>query len=113
VSKRTSTRWYIGSWIVWAVSLIAFAVAIRHVNPRSGFYASNPSLAGISYIILLLTLVMLWMWVAALVRLARLHQWKWFASLMLLELIGLGIVGMVAYSAAGPDNNKASRSSTT
>jgi len=43
------------------------------------------------------------MWVGALIRLAQLQAWGWFATVLILHLIALGIVGMIAYAIAGPD----------
>jgi len=47
-------------------------------------------------------LVMLVAWIGALIRLGQLHSWVWFAVVLLLQLIGLGIIGMVAYALADP-----------
>jgi len=44
------------------------------------------------------------MWIGALIKLAQLHAWGWFASVLVLHLIALGIVGMIAYAIAGPDD---------
>jgi hypothetical protein len=50
---------------------------------------------------------MLVMWIGALIRLGQLHSWGWFAAVLILQLIGLGIAGMVAYAAAGPRDDLA------
>jgi hypothetical protein len=33
------------------------------------------------------------------------HAWAWFTAVLVLHLIGLGIVGMIAYAIAGPDDS--------
>jgi len=96
VSKRTSTRWYIGAWIVWALSW-AFAIVTGHTT-------SSP-VGGVAVLLIgLMALVMLVVWIGALIRLGQQHSWGWFAVLLLLHLIGLGIIGMVLYALAGRDD---------
>ena len=48
---------------------------------------------------------MLVMWIGALVKLAHLSAWGWFVGVLILHLIGLGIIGMVAYAIAGPEDD--------
>ena len=48
--------------------------------------------------------LMLVMWVGALIKLGQQHTWGWFAAVLVLHLIALGIVGMVTYAIAGPDD---------
>jgi len=40
--------------------------------------------------------VMLVMWIGALVKLGQQHAWGWFAGVLVMHLVGLGIIGMVA-----------------
>jgi hypothetical protein len=49
------------------------------------------------------TIVMLVMWIGALVKLGQLHRWGWFVFMLVLQLLYLGIIPMVAYAAAGPE----------
>jgi len=57
----------------------------------------------IAYLVLIATgIVMLVMWIGALIRLGQQHAWGWFVGVLVLHLIGLGIIGMVAYAVAGP-----------
>jgi hypothetical protein len=99
MSKRTTTRWYIGAWAVYILAVIAFIVMAR-ANQVSG--APQPG-ALVAYLVAIATfLVMLVMWIGALIRLGQQQAWGWFVGVLVLHLIGLGIVGMVAYAFAGP-----------
>ena len=96
MSKRTITRWYIGAWLVWFVSLCAL-VAMAHGAPNDlGTNLVTVVMVGAG-------LITLYMWVRALIKLARLHATFSFVAILLLQLVGLGIVGMIAYAIAGPD----------
>src|SRR6266550_3013185 len=97
MSKRITTRWYIGAWIVWLVALIAMS---RGAQASS----SPPPGAVVAYLVMAIAgIVTLVMWVGALLKLAQLQAWGWFATVLILHLIALGIVGMIAYAIAGPD----------
>jgi len=101
VSKSTSTYWYIGAWVV---ALIALAVA--YTTGHSTAASTNVSpLTGIAWgVAMIAGLVMLVAWIGALIRLGQLHRWGWFAAVLILQLITLGIIGMVAYAVAGPSD---------
>ena len=109
MARTTSTRWYIGAWIVWVAALIGFSIAYQHVDRSSPFWVGNPSLVGLGTIAQLSMLVMLGSWIGALIRLRRLRRWVWFAGVLIVQLIGLGILGMVAYAIAGPDDTALAR----
>ncbi len=96
MSKRTITRWYIGAWLVWVISLTAL-VAMAHSAPE-GF-----GRAFVTVVMVVSGLTTLYMWVRALIKLARRHATFSFVAILLLQLVGLGIVGMVAYVLSGPD----------
>jgi len=98
VSKRTITRWYIDAWLVWFVSLCALVVMTYAVP--GGF--------GRPFVIVVMVvsgLITVDMWVRALIKLARQHATFSFVAILLLQLVGLGIVGMVAYAVSGPEDN--------
>jgi len=57
---------------------------------------------GLVVIVGLLAAAMVVCWVGALDRLAHQHEWSWFAAVLTLQLLGLGIAGMGAYMVAGP-----------
>jgi len=46
---------------------------------------------------------MLVAWIGALIRLGQLHSWGWFAVVLALQLVGIGIIGMLAYAFVGPN----------
>jgi hypothetical protein len=102
VSKRTSTRWYIGAWLVAGSSLIVSFMTANKGYTGTAFYAIGTSpvssvallLVGIASIVLFVT------WIGALIRLGQLHSWGW-----LVVVFALGIVGMVAYALAGPQDD--------
>jgi hypothetical protein len=99
VSKRTVTRWYIGAWLVWVVALVAVIALSR----SSGGTAPAPALTFAYLAMVAAGLVTVVMWIAALLKLARQRAIFSFITILLLQLVGLGIVGMVAYAVAGPD----------
>ena len=73
----------------------------------------DTNLAALVAILDVLVIVMFVLWLAALSRLARQHDWGWFISLLILQLVGLGIVGIVAYAIAGPIDIDLSRPGIT
>ena len=102
MSKRTTTRWYIDAWVVWLAALVALIALSR------GAQASSLPPAGVTlaYLVIFVTgVVMLVMWIGALIRLAQQRLWGWFTAVVVLQLVALGIVGMVAYALAGPDDS--------
>ena len=97
MSKRTITRWYVGAWLVWAISLLALVV-MAHSAP-DGFGRTF-----VTVVMAVSGLTTLYMWVRALIKLARQHATFSFVAILLLQLVGLGIVGMVAYALSGPED---------
>lgn len=45
-------------------------------------------------------------WIGALIRAGQLRRWGWFVALLVLQLLGLGIAGMIASAAAGPEGEE-------
>ena len=92
--------------MVGLVALIVFFMTAHKVATGTAFYAvgTTPLSAAAWFLVLIASLVMVVMWIGALIRLAQLHSWGWFAGILVLQLIGLGIVGMVVYAAAGPED---------
>jgi hypothetical protein len=103
VSKSVTTRWYIGAWVVGAISLIVFFMTAN--TQTSGTGVSTIGTSPVSVIAWMVagicSIVMLIMWIGALVRLGQLGSWGWFVAMLMLQLIGLGIISMVAYAVAG------------
>jgi hypothetical protein len=100
MSKYTTTRWYIGAWIVAVIAMIVIGVGARSVPAGS---SPPPTLMIMSFVMIAASLVMFVMWIGALVKLVQLSAWGWFVGVLILQLIGLGIIGMVAYAIAGPE----------
>lgn len=100
MSKRITTRWYIGAWLVW---LIAFTLAIvlRNSAPSGSV---PPALFLLGLVMVVAGVITLVMWIGALVKLGSQRAWGWFTAVLVLGLIGLGILGMVAYAISGPED---------
>src|SRR5437868_4623032 len=101
MSKRITTRWYIVAWVVW---LIAFVALIATSRGTQGSTTAAPGVI-VAYLVMAVAgIVTLVMWIGALIKLGQQHAWGWFAAVLVLHLIALGIVGMIAYAIAGPDD---------
>lgn len=101
MSKRITTRWYIGAWVV--AFLTAFVGGL--VTRASGMTSPSPTLSGIvGLVIIVCGIVMFVMWIGALIKLGQLHAWGWFAGVLISHLVFLGIIGMLVYALAGPDD---------
>jgi len=101
VSRRLTTRWYIGSWVVYALAWAALIMTLRSNTDAE----SPPPMAMLLYLVLFASaVVMLVFWIGALIMLAHLRALGWFIAVLVLHLIGLGIIGMIAYALAGPDH---------
>lgn len=68
------------------------------------FVGTTPISVAASFVVFIAAVVMLVMWIGALIRLGQLQSWGWFVAVLILHLVGLGIIGMVAYAAAGPED---------
>ena len=78
---------------MWLIALLALIVTRQYgVAPNEGLIV----------IIGLLAASMVMFWMGALDRLARQQAWRWFVGLVVLQLVGLGGIGMAAYAFAGP-----------
>jgi hypothetical protein len=103
MSKRVTTRWYIGAWVVYLITFIAVVMSTRSAGAQG---TSLPSPATVvEYLILAVSgIVMLVMWIGALIKVGMQRAWGWFVALLVLHLLGLGIIGMVAYAVSGPED---------
>ena len=99
MGKRTMTRWHIGAWLVWLMALLLAVILRDGAGARV-----SASLFFLSLVIVAAAVVMLVTWIGALVKLGSQSAWGWFAALLIFGLIGLGILGMVAYSLSGPED---------
>jgi hypothetical protein len=103
MSKRITTRWYVGAWVVLVIAVVAMFAMVR------GNAGANSPAAGVlvAYLIMAVAgIVMLVMWIGALVKLGMQQAWGWFIALLVLHLFALGIIGMVAYAIAGPEDTE-------
>ena len=102
--RRITTRWYIGAWVVSLIALIALIVHSRALGPQAG---SSPSASMMLefFVMAVAGLVMLVMVIGALLKLGIQQARGWFIAVLLLHLVGLGIIGMVAYAVSGPEDN--------
>ena len=98
MGKRTVTRWYMGAWVVWIVSLIAHIA----IESSAGTGVEAADVAFVDAAMLGSAVLMFVMWVVTLVSLARQKATLSFVVLVLLQFLGLGIIGMVAYGMSEP-----------
>jgi uncharacterized membrane-anchored protein len=101
MSKRITTRWYIGAWVVWFIAFVAAAAILRNSSPSGSV---SPALLLLGLVMLVAGVIALVMWIGALVKLGSQQAWGWFVAVLVLGLIGLGILGMVAYAISGPED---------
>jgi hypothetical protein len=106
MSRQTSARRYFGAWAVCLAGAAVFLLAAHRPPTLTplGLAVVNAISAVAWLTVLLATVVMFVLWIAALMRLGGLQQWGWFAAVLVVQLVGLGIVGMIAYGVAGPDD---------
>ena len=91
---------------MWAVAALLFLnTAHVHVGSTGGYAIGSSPVAASAWVVAgIAGIVMLVMWIGALVRLAQLHAWGWFAAVLVLQLFALGIIPMVAYATSGPED---------
>jgi hypothetical protein len=103
MSKRITTRWFIGAWIVAVLAGIVMGVIARNAQG-----SSPPPGLMVAYLIAVAAgLVMFVMWIGALIKLGQQRTWGWFAFMLLVYVLTLGVLGiipMVAYALAGHDD---------
>ena len=104
MSKRTTTRGYIASWVIYVVAFAALYLTI-HNSISQGSSSPAPVAIVFYFVLFALAIAMLVFWIGALIRLGQMSSWGWFIAVLVLHLVGLGIVGMVAYAIAGPDDS--------
>ena len=101
-SRHTSTRFYLAAWLVWLIAILGVLIVGRETGVRGLLNITDPYLGGLVAIIEFLSIGMFVLWLGALTRLSRQQDWGWFTALLILQLVGLGAVGMAAYAIAGP-----------
>jgi hypothetical protein len=101
MSKRITTRWYVAAWVVYLIALVTVLIMGRGVGSAQ---SPHPALILFLSVMAATALIMLVMLVGALINLARQQAWSWFVVVLVLHLLTLGIIGMVAYALAGPED---------
>jgi uncharacterized membrane protein len=103
MSKRITTRWFVSAWIVAVLAGIGTAVLARFSQGSSPLIV----LAIADLVVVVAVLVMFIAWLGALINLGRQRSWGWFAFILLVYVLSvgtLGVIPMVAYAIAGPDD---------
>jgi hypothetical protein len=104
MSKRLTTRWYIGAWIVAVIATIFMVTLMRGSGGEVTYGVVVARLVAF-----VAGLVMFVMWLGALIKLGQQHAWGWFAFVLLVYLLTLGVLGIVAmvvYAIAGPEDTE-------
>jgi hypothetical protein len=109
MGKRAATTGYVVAWLISVVAFVVLWNTSRAQGSPSGvaLLGATPVSTAAWLVIAIATLAMLVMWIAALFALGQAHAWGWLAALLILQLIGLGIIGMIAYAMAGPSYERA------
>jgi hypothetical protein len=121
-SKRTVTRLFVGAIAAFGAGLVLGIAALwaalatdaidlggRYgidVNGGSGAWTALALVIFGSLVLLGGTVAAVVSWLGALVNTWQLEDKLWFASLLVLGLLGFGVVAMIAYVVAGPDGTK-------
>ena len=82
--------------------MVGFWVAYRNVDTTAQPWFENPNLTGIASIVQCSIVVMFVSWLGALAGLARRREWRWFTVVLVTQLVGAGIAGIVTYAGSGP-----------
>jgi hypothetical protein len=94
MSKQTVTRIFVAAVVAVVAGLVLCAAAL--------VASHSLVIAGVAAI-LAGTIAAVVSWVGALLNTWQLDDKTWFGGLLASGLLGLGVVGMVAYVVAGPD----------
>jgi H+/Cl- antiporter ClcA len=124
MSKKTVTRLFVGAIVAVGVGLILGVAAlwaalasdaidlggsdVIDVNGGSGAWTALGLVIVGSLAILAGSVAAVVSWLGALLNTWQLEDKVWFASLLALGLLGVGVVAMIAYVVAGPDGTKQS-----
>jgi hypothetical protein len=120
VSKRTITRTFVSSLVAFVAGLVLLVGAVALVYARDGFVMDGPdvvgvrenafswsllALAGLAVLVTLGGLVGQFVaWIGAVINTSQLADKTWFLVLLVLGVLSFGLVAMVVYIAAGPDD---------
>ncbi len=120
MSKRTITRTFISSLVAFVAGLVLLVGAVALVYARNGFVMdgldvvgvrgsafswSLLALAGLAVLVTLGGLVGQFVaWIGAVINTSQLADKTWFLVLLVLGVLSFGLVAMVVYIVAGPDD---------
>ncbi|SNS08468.1 hypothetical protein SAMN04488107_1266 [Geodermatophilus saharensis] len=123
MGKRQIARLFVGSLLAVVAGLALMALGGGLAIANDVLVTRGPDVVGVDagaggWVLIALAIVgvlvllaagvgLLVAWVAALVVTARLEDKTWFLVLLVTGLVSLGIVGMVLYLVAGPDDQPA------
>jgi hypothetical protein len=103
MSKRVTTRWFIGAWVVAVLVGVVTGLVARGAPAGS----PPPIVTILSLVLIACGIVMFVMWIGALIKQGQQRAWGWFAFVLLLYALTLGVLGIVAmavYAFAGPQD---------
>jgi hypothetical protein len=119
MTKKQVTRIFVAAAVVAGVGLVVGIAAVWvalasdaidfggdhyvDVNGASGAWIALALLIVATLAILAATAAAVVSWLGALLNTRQLEDQRWFWSLLASGLLGLGVVAMLAYLAAGPD----------
>jgi len=122
MSKKAVTRLFVGAIAAFGAGLVLGIAAMWaalasnavdlggstfvDLNGGSGAWTALGLLVVASLLLLGGTIAAVLSWIGALLNTWQLEDKVWFGSLLALGLLGLGVVAMIAYVAAGPDSTK-------
>jgi hypothetical protein len=121
-SKRGVTRLFVGAAAAIGVGLVLGAAALAaalasdainlggdhyvDVNGGTGAWIALTLVLVGALVILAGTVAAVLSWIAALLNTWQLEEKTWFTALAALGLLGFGVIAMVAYVVAGPDETQ-------
>ena len=124
MSKRQITRLFVGSLLAVVAGLALMALGGGLALGIDVLVTDGPDVVGVDagaagWLLIALAIVgvlvllaagvgLLVAWVAALLATARLEDKTWFLVLLITGVVGLGVVGMILYLVAGPDDQPTS-----
>jgi hypothetical protein len=120
MSKRQITRLFLGSLLAVVAGLALMVLGGGLAVANDVLVTDGPDVVGVDagaagWLLIALAIVgvlvllaagvgLLVAWVAALLATARLKDKTWFLVLLITGVVSLGVVGMILYLVAGPDD---------
>jgi hypothetical protein len=120
ISKKTITRLFVGAVVAAVVGLVLGLASLGtalasdaidfggkyvvDVNGGAGAWTALGLVAVASLLLLAGTVAAVLSWIGALLNTWQLEDKTWFAALLALGLLGVGVIAMIAYVVTGPDS---------